>query len=73
MTYDNWKTTEPDEFHQPNKEWLQVELANVEKEIAWNERRLVNLVWGEDDRRQTEDYIADLRQERGRLLAVLNG
>jgi hypothetical protein len=71
MTYDNWKTTEPDEFPRPSKEWLQVELANVEKEIAWNERRLVNLVWSEDDRRQTEDYIADLRQERNRLLTAV--
>jgi hypothetical protein len=50
-----------------------VHLAELEKEIDWNERRLFTLVWGEDDRRQTEDYIADLRQERQQLLAVLNG
>lgn len=46
-------------------------LAEIEKEIAWNEQRLTNLVWGEDDRRQAEDYIADLRQERKQLLAAL--
>jgi hypothetical protein len=71
MTYDNRKTTEADEFPNPSKEWLQVHLAEIEKEIAWNERRLVNLIWSEDDRRQTEDYIADLRQERDRLLAAV--
>jgi hypothetical protein len=53
------------------KEQLVIELANVEKEIAWNEQRLTNLVWGEDDRKQTEDFVADLRQERQRLLGML--
>lgn len=46
-------------------------VAEIEKEIAWNEQRLTNLVWGEADRQQTEDYIEDLRQERQRLLEVL--
>lgn len=53
------------------REQIDYELVKIEKEIAWNERRLVNLVWDEDDRKQTEDYIANLRQERQRLLAVL--
>jgi hypothetical protein len=52
---------------------IAVHLAEIEKEIAWNEMRLVNLVWGKDDRKQTEDYISDLRQERNRLLVVLHG
>lgn len=46
-------------------------ISELEKEIAWNERRLTNLIWGEDDRRQTEDYVADLRRERQRLLAAV--
>lgn len=70
MTYNDWKLSEFDETP-PTKEWLQVELAEVEKNIAWNEHRLVNLVWSDEDRQQTEDYIADLRQERQRLLEVL--
>jgi hypothetical protein len=49
------------------------QLAEIEKEIAWNERRLEHLVWGDDYHKQTEDMVADLRQERQRLLAVLNG
>jgi hypothetical protein len=71
MTYDNWKCTEPDDFPKPNKERLRVELAEVEKEIAWNERRLTYLIFDEVDRQLTEDMIAELRQERQRLLEVL--
>lgn len=57
---------------QQYKDKLQIELAKIEKEIAWNERLLENLVLGDDDRKQTEDMVADLRQERQSLLAVLN-
>lgn len=54
-----------------SKERVLADLAEIEKEIAWNERRLENLVFDEDDRKQTEDMIADLRKERQRLLTVI--
>lgn len=73
MTYDTWKTTEPDDTLRPTKEWLVTEIAELEKDIAWNERRLVTLVLDDDDRQLTEDLVTDLRQKRQRLLAVLNG
>jgi hypothetical protein len=71
MTYDPWLVE--DESYRLTPTELRIELAEIEKEIAWNERRLENLVWGDDDRKQTEDMVADLRRERQRLLAVLNG
>jgi hypothetical protein len=72
MTYDTWKATEPDdEFPKPSKEFLRIEIAEIEKEIAWNENRLINLVFNDEDRQQTADYIADLRQERRRLLGAM--
>jgi hypothetical protein len=71
MTYDPWLVE--DEPYRLTPTELRIELAEIEKEIAWNERRLENLVWGDDDRKQTEDMVADLRRERQRLLAVLNG
>jgi hypothetical protein len=57
--------------HQIDPAWLRAKLAEIEKEIAWNERRLENLVWGDDDRKQTEDMVADLRQERQRFLGAM--
>jgi hypothetical protein len=69
MSYDpfTWRT------NPTAKELLVIELANVEKEIAWNERRLAHLVLSDEDHQQTEDFIADLKLERERLLVVLNG
>lgn len=65
------KASSYQEYSWQDKPRIIAELAEIEKEIAWNERRLENLVWGDDDRKQTEDYVADLRQERKRLLAVI--
>jgi predicted nuclease with TOPRIM domain len=68
MSYDPWLIEEPSTS---DMKLLRIELAEIEKEIAWNERLLENLVLRDDDREQTEDYIADLRQERQRLLTML--
>jgi hypothetical protein len=62
-----------DEVQFRTKQTVSSHLAEIEKEIAWNERRLENLILSEEDRLQTADFIADLRQERQRLLVVLNG
>jgi hypothetical protein len=72
MTYNDWKLSEFDESP-PSKERLRADLAEIEKEIAWNERRLADLVFGEEDRQLIEDMVAELRQERQQLLAVLHG
>lgn len=70
MTYNDWKLSEFDESP-PSKEQLQIELAQIEKDIAWNEHRLVILILNDEDRQQTADYIDDLRQDRAKLLAII--
>jgi hypothetical protein len=68
MTYDTWKTTEPEKFYPgPSKEQVEQAIAVRQKEIEWNIRRLGNLVLNDEDRQQTEDLIMELREEVGLL------
>lgn len=64
MTYDTWKTTEPEEYHPgPSKEQIAESIATREREIDWLVGRLANLVLKDDDREQTEDLVFELRDE----------
>jgi hypothetical protein len=64
MTYDTWKTTEPEEFYSgPSNDRIRQAIATRKKEMDWLIGRLGNLVLGEEDREQTEDLIFELREE----------
>lgn len=71
MTDDRWKAIGPDVNPLLSKEHLQVDLAETEKDIAWNERRLGYLVLSDEDRQQTADLIDELRGYRAKLLGML--
>lgn len=73
MTYDTWKTTEPEEFYPgPSRKQIADKLKQLDTDIAWNIGRLGYLVLSDEDRQQTEDYIMDLRQERESLKRCFN-
>jgi hypothetical protein len=79
MTYDTWKTTEPEPAYEEeefyprlSKEQIEEAIAVRNKEIEWNIRRLANLILNDEDRQQTEDLIMDLREERESLKRLLH-
>jgi hypothetical protein len=67
MTFDTWKTTEPEFYPGPSRKQIADKIEALDHEIEWNIRRLGNLVLSDEDREQTEDLIAELREEVGSL------
>jgi hypothetical protein len=64
MTYDTWKSTEPEEFYSgPTNDQIRQAIATRKKEMKWNIDRLANLILSDEDREQTEDYVAELLAE----------
>jgi hypothetical protein len=57
----------------PSREQIAAKQAELEKEIAWNRRRLDELVLDEEDRAITVDYLADLEAELGSLMFAFYG
>jgi hypothetical protein len=73
MTYDAWKTTEPEEFYPgPSNDQIRQAIATRKKEMDWNINRLSYLIMSDEDREQTEDYIRTLRQEIDSLEQCFN-
>jgi hypothetical protein len=65
--------TYPHIYTGPSREQLVAKQAELEKEIAWNRRRLDELVLDDEDRAITLDYIADLEAELGSLMFAFYG
>lgn len=57
--------------HGPKCKTAAETLIDLEKEIAWNERRLEILVLSDEDRQQTMDMVVELKKDRLHLLSVL--
>jgi hypothetical protein len=73
--HQHWKT-EPDEeklYRSPTPRQLAEKINQLDREIRHNINRLGCLVLSEEDRWQTEDYIADLRNEREALAWCYHG
>jgi len=70
ITYDTWKTTEPEEAG-PSRKQIFDKIEALNSEIDWNIRRLGNLVLSDEDREQVEDLIQDLREEQQTLKLAL--
>jgi hypothetical protein len=73
--HQHWKT-EPDEeklYRSPTPRQLAEKINQIDREIRHNLNRLSCLVLSEEDRWQTEDYIADLRNERESLAWCYHG
>lgn len=66
---------EPVEFEfypGPSQDKIKAAIAVRQKEIEWNIRRLGNLIMDDEDRKQTEDLIFDLREEVESLRRCFN-
>jgi hypothetical protein len=65
--------TESHLYTGPSQAQIAAKQAELEKEIAWNKRRLDNLILDDEDRALTVDYIADLERELGSLIFAFYG
>lgn len=65
--------TNPNLYAGPSQAQIAAKQAELEKEIAWNKRRLDNLVLDDEDRAITLDYIADLERELGSFMFAFYG
>jgi hypothetical protein len=77
MSYDAWKLrSDIDDkqrfYHGPTPKQIAEKLEELDREIAWNIRRLGNLVLDDEDREHTEDLIEELRGERNSLAWCFN-
>jgi hypothetical protein len=60
-------------YNGPQRAQIVAKQVELEKEIAWNTRRLNELILDEEDRALTIDYIADLERELGSLMFAFYG
>lgn len=72
MSYDAWKLRsdiDDEQFHyrSPSRQQILDKMADLQREIEWNIRRLGYLVLSDEDREQTEDLIEELRGELNSL------